>query len=36
VSGRRGIDAVVSQFVVHNIRSREGRRRAIHEIDRVG
>lgn len=28
-------DAVVSQFALHNIRSEEGRRRAISEIDRV-
>jgi SAM-dependent methyltransferase len=31
----QSFDAVVSQFAVHNIRSAEGRRRAIHEIDRV-
>jgi len=31
----QSFDAVVSQFAVHNIRSDEGRRRAIREIDRV-
>jgi arsenite methyltransferase len=31
----RSIDAVVSQFAIHNIRSVDGRRRAIQEIDRV-
>ncbi|HMF04250.1 MAG TPA: class I SAM-dependent methyltransferase [Acidimicrobiia bacterium] len=31
----QSFDAVVSQFALHNIRSVEGRRRAIREIDRV-
>jgi arsenite methyltransferase len=31
----RSIDAVVSQFAIHNIRSVDGRRRAVQEIDRV-
>jgi SAM-dependent methyltransferase len=31
----QSFDAIVSQFAVHNIRSDEGRRRAIGEIDRV-